>query len=313
MWFQEICLRESDVVLCGGSESMSQAPYAVRNIRFGTKFGFDLKVCFVFGHCPLYYLHSVYDGAPAALSNHMCYILSWQLEDTLWAGLTDLHIKTPMGITAENLAEKYEITREDCDNYAYQTQQRWKAGKTGPCVCYDKRHAFFQWLIGTFIWFYSSWGWLLYSRNRSCGCEGQERQSGYGSWWAPPSTDHTGADGQIGSRLQKRRHSHCCQCFSEFTVDSDLTRLFLLAIIFQENSLVVCMCVCLHWWYLSFFVFILQGVSDGAAAVVIASEDAVKEHKLSPLARIVAYHVSGCDPSIMGIGEWQWFNVDWIK
>lgn len=52
-----------------------------------------------------------------------------QLEDTLWAGLTDLHIKTPMGITAENLAEKYQITREDCDNYAYQTQQRWKAGK----------------------------------------------------------------------------------------------------------------------------------------------------------------------------------------
>lgn len=36
-----------------------------------------------------------------------------------------------MGITAENLAEKYQLTREDCDNYAYQTQQRWKAGKMG--------------------------------------------------------------------------------------------------------------------------------------------------------------------------------------
>lgn len=47
VWLQEICLRESEVVLCGGSESMSQAPYAARNIRFGTKFGFDLKVCFV--------------------------------------------------------------------------------------------------------------------------------------------------------------------------------------------------------------------------------------------------------------------------
>lgn len=44
MPLQEICLKESEVVLCGGSESMSQAPYAVRNIRFGTKFGFDLKV-----------------------------------------------------------------------------------------------------------------------------------------------------------------------------------------------------------------------------------------------------------------------------
>lgn len=44
-------------------------------------------------------------------------------------------------------------------------------------------------------------------------------------------------------------------------------------------------------------------MSDGAAAVVIASEDALKEHKLTPLARIVAYDISGCDPTIMGIGE----------
>ena len=44
-------------------------------------------------------------------------------------------------------------------------------------------------------------------------------------------------------------------------------------------------------------------MSDGAAAVVIASEDALTEHKLTPLARIVSYHVSGCDPSIMGIGK----------
>ena len=50
---------------------------------------------------------------------------------------------------------------------------------------------------------------------------------------------------------------------------------------------------------------VFQGVSDGAGAVVIASEDALKEHKLTPLARIVAYHVSGCDPSIMGIGEYN--------
>lgn len=49
----------------------------------------------------------------------------------MWAGLTDLHVKIPMGITAENLAEKYQITREEVDNYAFQTQQRWKAGKTG--------------------------------------------------------------------------------------------------------------------------------------------------------------------------------------
>lgn len=140
MSLQEICLRESEVVLCGGSESMSQAPYAVRNIRFGTKFGFDLKVGYNF----LFFLYSPNTWPYCSWSNVKCktpetfdsrinplLMSAWQLEDTLWAGLTDLHIKIPMGITAENLAEKYQITREDCDNYAHQTQQRWKAGKMG--------------------------------------------------------------------------------------------------------------------------------------------------------------------------------------
>ena len=36
----------SDIALVGGTESMSQAPYAVRNVRFGTRLGQDLKVAF---------------------------------------------------------------------------------------------------------------------------------------------------------------------------------------------------------------------------------------------------------------------------
>ena len=44
---QEIQLGESDIVLCGGSENMSQAPYALRDARFGTKLGLDLKVRFL--------------------------------------------------------------------------------------------------------------------------------------------------------------------------------------------------------------------------------------------------------------------------
>ncbi|KAK7584051.1 hypothetical protein V9T40_005014 [Parthenolecanium corni] len=45
-----------------------------------------------------------------------------------------------------------------------------------------------------------------------------------------------------------------------------------------------------------------SGICDGAGAVVIASEEAVKEHKLTPLARLVGYTVVGVEPSIMGIG-----------
>lgn len=82
---------DAHIVLAGGSDSMSQAPFAIRGIRFGTKLGMDVK-----------------------------------LEDLMWAALTDLHCKTPMGVTAENLAEKYKITREDAEKFALRSQLNWK-------------------------------------------------------------------------------------------------------------------------------------------------------------------------------------------
>lgn len=51
------------------------------------------------------------------------------MEDILWDSLTDSYTGFPMAITAENLAEQYKISKEDCDKYALQTQQRWKAGE----------------------------------------------------------------------------------------------------------------------------------------------------------------------------------------
>lgn len=45
-----------------------------------------------------------------------------------------------------------------------------------------------------------------------------------------------------------------------------------------------------------------QGICDGAGAVVVASEEAVNKHNLTPLARLVGYSVAGVDPTIMGIG-----------
>ena len=50
-----------------------------------------------------------------------------KLEDMMWASLTDLHTKTPMGVTAENLAVKYELTREEVDAFAIRSQQTWGA------------------------------------------------------------------------------------------------------------------------------------------------------------------------------------------
>ncbi len=79
----------ASVVLAGGVEQMSQIPYVIRGMRFE---GFRM------GTAPI--------------------------EDYLTSALTDAYAGTPMAITAENLAEKYSISREACDEYSMLTQKR---------------------------------------------------------------------------------------------------------------------------------------------------------------------------------------------
>ena len=53
--------------------------------------------------------------------------MNTQMQDTLWAGLTDSHAGCPMGVTAENLAADYKIDRTESDTFALQSQERWAA------------------------------------------------------------------------------------------------------------------------------------------------------------------------------------------
>ena len=54
------------------------------------------------------------------------------LEDMMWASLTDKLPNLPMGVTAENLVEKYSITREEVDAFALRSQTSWgKANEAG--------------------------------------------------------------------------------------------------------------------------------------------------------------------------------------
>src|SRR5579859_6851597 len=89
---EQILLGESEVVLVGGTESMSQAPHVIRGARWGLPFGKDQK-----------------------------------LGDTIWDALTDSYAGLPMAITAENLAVEYQISREECDDYALRSQKTWAA------------------------------------------------------------------------------------------------------------------------------------------------------------------------------------------
>ncbi|HFI0305525.1 TPA: acetyl-CoA C-acetyltransferase [Streptococcus suis] len=86
---QSIMLGDNDVVVAGGIEIMSQAPYLSKHSRFGAKFG------------------------------HL------ELEDSMLTdGLTDAFEGYHMGITAENVAERYQVTREEQDAFTFASQEK---------------------------------------------------------------------------------------------------------------------------------------------------------------------------------------------
>lgn len=96
---QAIKLDEADVILAGGVESMSTVPYTIDELRWGAR------------------------------------MRSIEVRDAMWDGLNCLGAGMAMGLTAENLAEKYGITREEQDEFAYLSQQRAvKAIKEGKFV-----------------------------------------------------------------------------------------------------------------------------------------------------------------------------------
>lgn len=91
---KEIVLGEANVCLTGGTESMSQAPHVVRGARWGR-----LRL------------------GPAGE----------QFEDLLWQALLDTNCDLTMAQTAEELADRYGVAREEADEVAYRSQQRAKA------------------------------------------------------------------------------------------------------------------------------------------------------------------------------------------
>ena len=88
MGFYQIMAGEAECIMAGGADSMSTAPHMVFNARYGQKYG------------------------------HM------EMRDSMWDSLTNLGIGPAMGITAENVADKYGVTREQMDAYALRSQQR---------------------------------------------------------------------------------------------------------------------------------------------------------------------------------------------
>lgn len=191
-----IAVGDSKINVCAGSENMSAAPFQLDGnaSRWGVALGSNLK-----------------------------------MRDSLWDGLTDSFTGTPMGITAENLAEKYSISRQECDEFAVRSQQTWiEANKKG----------IFDYEI------------------------------------APVEIENKRGNKIIDTDEHPR--------------DTTVEKLSKLRPVFKKDGTVTAASA--------------SGICDGAGSIIVASEEAVKEHGLKPIARLVSYQVSGCAPEIMGIG-----------
>jgi acetyl-CoA acyltransferase 2 len=88
---EQILTGQANVVLVGGTESMSQAPHVMYGLRDGGA---------RFGQAP-------------------------KMQDLLWESLTDAYTGMPMAMTAEKVGDQHGITREACDAYALLSQTRW--------------------------------------------------------------------------------------------------------------------------------------------------------------------------------------------
>jgi acetyl-CoA acyltransferase 2 len=192
---EQLLLGDSECVLVGGTENMSQAPHIIRGGRDGFMLG----------------------KAPA-------------LEDSLFAALTDSYCNTPMAITAENLATKYGITRQDCDALSISSQQRWAAA--------NERGVFKDEI-------------------------------------APYEIVTKKGSVQVAVDEHPRPQT-------------TMEALAKLNPVFKRDGVVTAGNA--------------SGINDGAAALVLATEDFAKQRGLKPLARIVQWGVAGVDPTLMGIG-----------
>ena len=189
--YQSILLNDAKIIIAGGQESMTNAPHTIK-FRLGEKLD---------------------------ESN----LIDTMIRDGLWDAFNGYH----MGVTAENVAEKWKITREDQDRFALSSQL--KAEKA------QKENKFKSEIVP-----------LLTEEKKQFHIDEYPRK------------------GMTLDRLQKLKPS------------------------FKKNGTVT--------------PGNASGINDGAAVVVLMSQNEAKKRNLNPLAKIVSWATCGVDPSLMGSG-----------
>lgn len=192
---QSIASGDAQVVVAGGTENMSLAPHVLRGTRFGSP-----------GKAPL-------------------------IDDMLWETLMDNHAGCGMGMTAENLAEKYSISREEQDEFAVASQAKASKARESGRFAEEIAAVTLKGRKGEDVIF---------------------------------DQDEHIREGTSMESLAKLKPA--------FKKEGTVT---------PGNS---------------------SGINDGAAAVILASEEYVNSNNLKPLAKVVSWGIAGVDPTIMGIG-----------
>ncbi len=192
---QMIAAGDADIVVAGGMENMSMAPYAVMQGRYGYR-----------------------------MNNGK--LVDTMVNDALWDAFNDYH----MGITAENVAEQYGLTREQLDEFAAWSQQKCEKAMAE----------------GKF-------------KDEIVPVEVKKKKE-----TVIVDTDEGPRAGVTKESISKLRGA--------FKPDGIVT---------AANA---------------------SGINDGAAAIVVMSEEKAKELGVKPMATFVAGALGGVDPSIMGVG-----------
>lgn len=190
---------DADIVIAGGMENMSMAPFALMKARYGYRM-----------------------GSPMGKSD----LVDTMVNDALWDASNNYH----MGVTAENVVKEWNLTREELDAFAANSQQKACAAMAAG--------AFDEELVPVVI------------KNRKGDIVVDK--------------DEGPRAGTTAEGLAKLRPA--------FAKDGVVT---------AGNS---------------------STINDGAAAVVLVSEDKVKELGLEPMAMWVGGALGGVDPAIMGVG-----------
>ena len=237
---QAIQLGDAEVIVAGGMESMSGAPYILKKARFGIRLGHDE-------------------------------ILDSMIADGLTCPITFVH----MGITAENIASKYGISRNEQDEFAAESQQKTAAAQQGGKFKAEIVPVEIPAKKGETLRFDTD--------EHPRGDTTAQRLAGL-----KPAFKTEIVPVEIPA---KKGETITFDTDEHPRADTTAQRLAALKPAFKRDGGTVT-------------AGNASGINDGGAAVVVMSERKAKELRLEPLATIRSYASAGVDPSIMGMGPW---------